>query len=243
MNRLPFVKMQAQGNDFVILDGRISPLPDLSKELIQSLASRRTGIGCDQVLVLLDDAQADACLRIFNNDGTEAENCGNGLRCVGYLMYEDNSATSFKIRLNGRCVSIETGDKSIRLHMGSATITERKDAHVDVDIGNPHRVFFEAIETFPEDRNIEIVSGQIGDNVYVDIIERGVGHTPACGSGACAVAVAVWDTDGHSRPQTIHMPGGEVTVSGNRDDIILEGPVCQVFSGEYRLSDGDGLAA
>ena len=243
MNRLPFIKMQAQGNDFVILDGRASPLPELTEELIRALADRRLGIGCDQLLVLLPDNQADARLRIFNNDGSEAENCGNGLRCVGNLLLEANGATDVSIRINGRTVSAEHGDSGIRVHMGSAQVCARTDAHVDIDIGNPHTVFFEAVETFPADRNIDIVSGQIGDNIYVDFIERGSGHTPACGSGACAVAVAVWETDGHCRPQTIHMPGGEVTVSGSKDDIALEGPVFQVFSGKYEIPDNSGSAA
>ena len=237
MNRLPFIKMQAQGNDFVILDGRTSPLPELTKELIRALADRRLGVGCDQLLVLQSDAQADARLHIFNNDGSEAENCGNGLRCVGNFLLEDIVTTSVSIRINGRTVSAEHGDSGIRVHMGSAQICGHTDAHVDIDIGNPHTVFFEAVESFPADRNIDIVSGQIGDNIYVDFIERGSGHTPACGSGACAVTVAVWETDGHSRPQTIHMPGGEVTVSGNKDDIALEGPVSHVFSGEYEIQN------
>jgi len=238
MNRLPFIKMQAQGNDFVVLDGRHKPLPELNSELIQALADRRFGIGCDQLLVLLPDTQADARLRIFNSDGSEADNCGNGLRCIGKLLLEENDTTSVKIRLNDRSVLAEYGDSGIRVHMGSAQISGRTDAHVDVEIGNPHTVFFEAVEEFPADRNIEIVSGQVGDNIYVDFIERGSGHTPACGSGACAVAIAVWETDGHSRPQTIHMPGGEVAVSGNKDDIILEGPVSKVFTGEYHHPAG-----
>jgi len=104
-----------------------------------------------------------------------------------------------------------------------------------VDIGNEHRVFFEAIEEFPQDRNIEIISGQIADDVYVDIIERGTGHTPSCGSGACATAVAIWHQDAHQRPQRIHMPGGMVTVSGTPDDVCLEGPVSFVYEGEFRL--------
>jgi len=243
MSTLPFIKMQAQGNDFVILDDRKGHLPALGQELIASLADRRQGIGCDQVLVLLAGNDADARLRIFNNDGTEAENCGNGLRCVGQLLLEETNAPKAAIRLADRIVEAEPKDTGIRVHMGAAQVTGQTDTRVDVDIGNPHSVFFEALEAFPENRNIEIVSGQIGDDVYVDVIERGVGHTPACGSGACAVAVAVWETGGHTRPQAIHMPGGEVTVSGGMDDIILEGPVLYVFSGEYELSGGSGSSA
>jgi len=233
---LPFIKMQAQGNDFVALDGRAAPLPELTGGLIRAISDRRLGIGCDQVLVLLTDQEADARLRVFNRDGSEAENCGNGLRCIGHLLLAEGKADMVRIRMAARIVTAEKGACGVRVRMGAARITGRTHAHVDIELGNPHSVFFEAIETFPEDRNIEIVSGQIGDDVYADIIERGVGHTPACGSGACAIAVAVWETGGHTRPQTVHMPGGHVTVSGNRDDLVLEGPVAVVFSGQYRMN-------
>ncbi len=240
MSRLPFRKMHAQGNDFVILDGRDCKLPELEKSFITTLADRRLGIGCDQLLVLFPDNQlsGDSCtasMRIFNNDGSEAGNCGNGLRCVGAMLLEENSVDSVDICIGERRVRAEAVENGIRIHMGKAQVGEHCDAHVDVEIGNLHRVFFEAIETFPNDRNIEIVSGQVADEVYIDIIERGVGRTPACGSGACATAVAVWHQDDHQRPQHIHMPGGMVLVSGSPADVRLEGPVSFVCKGEYRL--------
>lgn len=233
MSPLPFIKMQAQGNDFVILDGRKTELPELTAEFVRQITERRYGIGCDQLLVLLATKKADARLRIFNNDGSEAGNCGNGLRCVANVLLEEGSATSVNIELNDRIVIAEQGGHGVRAHMGAAKVTDSTEAHVDVEIGNPHRVFFEATEDFPSDRNIEIVSGRIADNVYIDIIERGVGHTPACGSGACAVAAAIWSTEDHNRPLTIHMPGGEVHVSGGLDDIVLEGEVSHVFDGIF----------
>jgi len=234
MSGLPFIKMQAQGNDFVVLDGRAAPLPGLSGELIRRIADRRLGIGCDQVLLLQADNEADARLRVFNSDGSEAENCGNGLRCIGQLLLAETNATAVHIRMAERVVTAEKSGCGIRVRMGAARVTGRTNTHVDIELGNLHSVFFEATEAFPEDRNVEIVSGQIDDDVYADIIERGVGRTPACGSGACAVAVAVWEMGGHTRPQTIHMPGGQVKVSGNRDSIVLEGPVSVVFSGHYQ---------
>jgi len=245
VNALPFRKMHAQGNDFVILDVRRHGLPGTAfdadgntqpdAELIIALADRRLGVGCDQVLVLLPDEEHDAALHIFNNDGSEAGNCGNGLRCVGSMLMSENGAPSATIRLRDRTVRSEWLENGVRVHMGRANITASTGAHVDIEIGNCHRVFFEAVEDFPEDCNIEIVSGQVADDAYVDIIERGAGRTPSCGSGACATAVAIWHQDGHQRPQHIHMPGGMVTVSGNADDVRLEGPVSFVFDGEFRL--------
>jgi len=235
VKQLPFRKMHAQGNDFVILDGRQSTLPELDSELITAMAERRFGIGCDQLLVLLPDAECDASMRIFNNDASEAGNCGNGLRCVGAMLLEESDTDMVKIRLRDRSVRIEKGETGIRVHMGKVEITGSTEAHVDVHIGNLHSVFFEAVEEFPLDRNIEIVSGQIADEVYVDIIEHGSGRTPSCGSGACATAVAIWHQDGHQRAQHIHMPGGMVTVSGTPEDVCLEGPVSFVYEGKYYL--------
>ncbi len=227
--------MQAQGNDFVILDGRSYPLPAPTCEFIRKITQRRYGIGCDQLLVILPHDEADIRLRIFNNDGSEAENCGNGLRCIAGLLLEDNEPSTLSIKITDRTIRAEKHQGGIRIHMGAATVTDHAGSYVDVCIGNQHRVFFEVMEDFPEDRNIEIISGQINDDVYVDIIERGAGRTPACGSGACAIAAAVWAIDKHTRPQTIHMSGGHVVVSGTQNAMILEGTVSLVFSGEYHI--------
>ena len=233
---LPFTKMQAQGNDFIILNGLNCELPELSAAFIRTITERRYGIGCDQLLVLLPDSSADATMRIFNNDGSEAANCGNGLRCVGDVLISDTGKDHVLIALADRCVRAERTDNGIRVEMGAATITGQTDAHIDVEIGNPHSVFFEAIEHFPTDRNIEIVTGQVADHVYIDIIERGSGHTPACGSGACATAAAIWHAESHVRPLSIEMPGGTVTVSGCPDNLILEGSVKQTFTGVFALA-------
>jgi len=232
---LPFSKMQAQGNDFVILDGRAYSLPALTCEFVRRITQRRYGIGCDQLLVMLPHDEADVRLRMFNSDGSEAENCGNGLRCIASLLLEGDESSALSVKITDRTVRAEKYQDQIRVHMGAATVTHRTDSYVDIQIGNPHRVFFGVMEEFPDDRNIEIISGQVNDDIYVDIIERGAGHTPACGSGACAIATAVWITHKHTRPQTIHMPGGHVIVSGTPDSIILEGTVSSVFSGEYRI--------
>ncbi len=232
----PFTKMQAQGNDFIILNGLNSKLPELNQAFIRTITERRYGIGCDQLLVLLPSANADAAIQIFNNDGSEAANCGNGLRCVGELLMSAGGKKQVTIALADRVVIAECSDNGIRVEMGAASISVKTDAHIDVEIGNTHSVFFEAVEHFPADRNVEIVTGQIADHVYIDIIERGVGHTPACGSGACATAAAIWHMEGHNRPLSIEMPGGTVTVSGRPDNLILEGAVNKTFEGVFSLA-------
>jgi len=235
MSALPFTKMQAQGNDFVILNGLKADLPEMTESLVRNITERRFGIGCDQLLILLPSDKADAAIRIFNNDGSEAANCGNGLRCVGDLLIRELGKDKVSIALKDRIVHAQRSGCGICVEMGAAKVSDQTEAHVDIEIGNPHRVFFEATEEFPHDRNIEIVTGQVANHVYIDIIERGAGRTPACGSGACATAAAIWHVEGHTRPQTIEMPGGEVTVSGTPDNLILEGEVQHVFSGRYRF--------
>jgi len=234
---LPFTKMQAQGNDFIVLNGLENELPEINNEFARTITERRYGIGCDQLLVLTPSIDADAHMRIFNNDGTEAANCGNGLRCVGSLLLDTLNKTSVSIALNDRIVKATKTEHGIAVEMGAAQVTNQTDTHADIEIGNQHSVFFEAVESFPENRNIEIVTGQVADHVYIDIIERGAGRTSACGSGACATAAAIWKVEGHTRPQTIEMPGGKVLVSGSPDNIILEGNVETVFIGKYQLQD------
>jgi len=233
---VPFTKMQAQGNDFIILNGLDNTLPALSEQFVRTITERRYGIGCDQLLVLEICETADASMRIFNNDGSEAGSCGNGLRCVGELLMSASGNNTASIALADRTVQAERTDNGVRVEMGAAVISGQTDAHIDVEIGNPHSVFFEAVEHFPVDRNVEIVTGQIADHAYIDIIERGTGHTPACGSGACATATAIWHTESHIRPLSIEMPGGTVTVSGSPDNLILEGPVSKTFEGVFSLA-------
>jgi len=231
---VPFTKMQAQGNDFIILNGLNHTLPELTEAFVRTITERRYGIGCDQLLVLHASDSADAAMRIFNNDGSEAGNCGNGLRCVGELLMSASGKNQMSIALADRIVLAERNN-GIRINMGAASISGQTDAHIDVEIGNPHSVFFEAVEEFPADRNVEIVTGQIADHVYIDIIERGSGHTPACGSGACATAAAIWHAESHVRPLTIEMPGGTVIVSGTPDNLILDGEVNKTFEGVFTL--------
>jgi len=236
---LSFVKMQAQGNDFVILDGLHDDIPHLDQQDILNITERRYGVGCDQLLVLRPDDDCDVRMIIFNTDGSEAKNCGNGLRCVADLLLRRMHRDTLLIALADRQVMVERGEHGVRVQMGTAVITDVQETHTDVDVGNEHRVVFELLEeeAFPADKNIEIVTGQIADRVYIDIIERGVGPTRACGSGATATAAAVWHREGHRNPLTIEMPGGEVFVSAIGDDLWLEGPVTEVFRGVY---DGKG---
>ncbi|MDX8393763.1 MAG: diaminopimelate epimerase [Mariprofundales bacterium] len=238
-----FVKMQAQGNDFVIIDNREQNMPIINTERARALAERRYGIGCDQILVLQSATDADARIIIFNSDGTQAENCGNGLRCVGWWLAQQHKQKNINIALQDRIVHIICDDSCVSVHMGFAKIISSTASHTDVCLGNPHRVMFSVQnEKVNPNINTEIISGQIGNDVYIDIIERGAGHTPACGSGACAVAAAVWQRQPENQHNilNIHMLGGVVQVKRDNNDknelmheLILSGSVNMVFTGQF----------
>ena len=121
MKEIPFHKMQAQGNDFIILNGLNSELPELTERFVRTITERRYGIGCDQLLVLamLPDDQTDAVLRIFNNDGSEAGNCGNGLRCVADLLMREMGKLQVSIALADRIVKAGRTENGVRVENGS----------------------------------------------------------------------------------------------------------------------------
>ncbi len=231
MAMIQFHKMEAQGNDFVIVDGRDQPLPTLDRATIRRWCDRRLGIGCDQLLLLDNHPSADAAMRIFNNDGSEAANCGNGARCVADLLMRQAKRDSVQLAIADRTISARREQGGITVAMGTATILDSTEHHADVQIGNRHRVYFDGTEQLDPALNIEIITGHGDHHLWIDIIERGAGRTPACGSGACAVAAAWWQRHGNSAPLTIVMPGGEVVVRGSSDDLHLTGAVHASFRG------------
>lgn len=227
--------MQAQSNDFVILDGLSATLPKLSQALAKKICDRHAGIGCDQLLVLREDDSADAWMLIYNADGSQAKNCGNGLRCAGSLLMQRFGKDIVSIALEDRTVEASKTEQGIRVNMGKAVVESVTEAYVDVDMGNPHRVCFQESVACPE-RNVEIVESYDEQQARIRIIERGTGETLACGSGACATAAAIWQQLESSSPLTIHMPGGDVLVSTVGKNIFLEGSVATVFEGTFHFS-------
>jgi len=229
---IPFVKMQAQGNDFVILNGIVDTLPELTQAFITKLCHRHLGIGCDQLLVLLPHHTADALMLIYNADGSKAANCGNGLRCVGDLLMRQTGKPQVSIVLADRVVSAEHTADGVQVVMGELVIEKITKDYADILIGNPHRVYFNTAQTCLE-RNVEIISDYDESHANIRIIERGAGETLACGSGACATAAAVWQRLGHVSPLVIQMPGGNVQVDQLGTQLLLTGIVTYVFDGQY----------
>lgn len=241
---VPVVKMNGTRNEFVIVDARVAPLPD-PVDFARRVCDRRHGLGADGVLVVLESATANARMRIINADGSEAEMCGNGMRCVArYLDEHDGLAEAVVETLAGpirtRVLSREPYTIAEELgtpQLGMPHAVRGFDA-VPVDVGNPHVVIFvddvAAVELervgplierdprYPEGTNVHFVQ-QIPDGLQVRHWERGAGATAACGTGAVACAVAAIALHGAASPVELRVPGGRLTVEwspGGRATLI-----------------------
>lgn len=253
--------MQGLGNDFVLLDCR-EEFPEGMDRLIPALCDRRLGPGADGVLCLCPPNRADWRMRIFNADGSEAEMCGNGLRCLGRWLREHGL-------LEGETAQIETGAGVRRVAvpaMGPVTAEmglpkvaeERKIAVKDiaytgtvVSMGNPHFVIpvgslpevplaelGPLLERgFPEGTNIELVRQVCRERLELRVWERGCGETPACGTGACAAAAVLYARGALEDWVTVVMPGGRAEVRFDRlGRVSLTAPAVTVYEGE--LAEG-----
>lgn len=232
--RWPFDKYAGCGNDFIIFDNRHNNFP-LNSTVIRMLCHRRNGIGADGVLLREDSRHADAKMRIFNSDGSEAEMCGNGLRCfVKWLANKSGNRSPCAIEVNQRILAASHAGHDIRLEMGSPCnlqwnipiAYENQELTIHhVDTGVPHTiVFVEDIETVnvlavgsfvrhswkPKGTNVTFAK-QIGPQKYkIRTYERGVeGETPACGTGAAAAAFAAANLHHCPGPITIETLSGE----------------------------------
>lgn len=239
---IPFVKMHGLGNDFVVLDGRAAPLPPLHAALVQSIADRHMGIGCDQVIALIPSATADLQMRIFNADGAEVEACGNATRAVGRLLGRSALIETLggTLRVAPASDGIEVALPAPRFDWATIPLAYPLDCAAlpvaweelanpaAVNLGNPHLVFFvgdcDAIDLarlgpliehdplFPTRINVCVATIETRHRLRLRVWERGAGLTRACGTGACASAVVAMRR-GLAAPQLrVALPGGELIV-------------------------------
>jgi len=252
-----FHKMHGLGNDFAIFDAREAAVA-MDSGRARAIADRRTGIGCDQVIVLEPSDVADVRMRIWNSDGGEVEACGNAARCV--VMLEGGDAT---IETAGGVISGDGGgidmgaprfgwdEIPLAYAMDTAAMPvgwEELQEPAAVNIGNPHIVFFvgdaEAIDLarlgpiiehdplFPERVNVNVASFE-DDAIRLRVWERGAGLTAACGTGACATAVAAIRSRQIEGPVEVRLPGGTLTIDWQPGGTIrMSGPAVHVFTGE-----------
>ncbi len=266
--RVPFIKMHGLGNDFVMLDARAEPLPPISHSVAAALADRHTGIGCDQVILLQPSDIADFAMRIFNADGGEVEACGNASRAVALLhgtkAEVETSGGIITIEPVGHGARIDMGVPkfewdSIPLAYAMDTLDmpvawEWLVQPVSVNVGNPHVVFFvedcdavpldrlgPLIETdplFPAGINVNVATVESAGSIRLRVWERGAGLTRACGTGACATAIAAMRRGLVGRETRITLPGGMLTIEWNdAGRIIMTGPASESFRGSFDWGD------
>jgi len=255
--------MHGLGNDFVIVDARQEPF-DITKALARAIADRRRGVGCDQLIVLEPSETADLRMRIWNSDGGEVESCGNATRCVIQLTGA-KSIDSDGGLLGGQDLGADVevtlpeprfGWDEIPLAYAVDTAAlpmawDGLERPMAVNVGNPHLVFFvpdarevpldrvgpeiENDPAFPERINVNVAT-YVHDRLKLRTFERGVGETLACGTGACASAVAAIASKRAQSPVRVDMTGGSLTISwAPGEPIRMRGSATHVFEGELDL--------
>ena len=241
--KLAFTKMQGAGNDFVVLDCTKKRF-SLSKEQIQRLADRHFGVGCDQVLVVErpGGAGADFRYRIFNADGSEVEQCGNGARCFVKFVHARGLSAKRAIRVETLAgvivprleddgeVSVDMGPPAVELPLVEKILVNGEAVEMTVlSMGNPHAVQVvadidrapvasqgAAIEhhpRFPNRVNAGYLQVRGRQRIALRVWERGAGETLACGTGACAAAVCGILRGLLDSPVRVEARGGTLTVS------------------------------
>jgi diaminopimelate epimerase len=278
-----FTKMHGIGNDYVYVNGFTETVPDPAR-LAQQISNRHFGVGSDGLILILPSNQADVRMRMFNADGSEAEMCGNGIRCVAKFAFEHALAKSNPMRVetgrgvlslqlhldgpNVQRVTVDMGKPILDLPKIPVTaqfVTPLKSPHqfefrvgdtrisnaTFVSMGNPHVVIFEQnvanidvrqlgpliehFKAFPHRINAHWVQVISRNEVIMRTWERGSGITQACGTGACAVAVAGALTDRTDRKILTHLPGGDLNLDWRTPDdtVHMTGPATEVFSGDW----------
>ncbi len=281
--RIRFTKMQGLGNDFVVIDAVRQRL-NLSPDQARQLADRHFGIGCDQILVVERAQQAgvDFRYRIFNADGGEVEQCGNGARCFVRFVHEQGLSAKPELRVETRAGIISLrlqDDGQITVDMGVPRFLpaeipflaegaepvqslevgagqERRTFEISaLSMGNPHAVLvvdaleqaqvanygplIEAHPRFPQRVNAGFMQVLDRHHIALRVYERGAGETLACGTGACAAAVAGIRRGLLETPVGVEMRGGELQIAwaGGNASVLMTGPAMTVFNGEIELPD------
>lgn len=257
-----FSKMHGLGNDFVVIDARAGAV-EITPPRARAIADRHMGIGCDQLIVVGTSSCADVSMRIYNADGSEVEACGNATRCIPLFLGQDvrietKAGVLCATRTDGGA-SVDMGAPRfewdvIPLAYAMDTLTlplswEELPSPACVNIGNPHVIFFvedlDAIDVgrlgalievdplFPQRVNVNFAQVVGANHVRLIVWERGAGLTQACGTGACATAVAAVRRGLMSGPVTVSLPGGDLIIDwAAGKPVQMTGPATFVFSGE-----------
>lgn len=277
---LAFRKMNGLGNDFAVLDARVSGLR-LDAGAARRLANREHGVGCDQVIVIERSDGADAFMRILNADGSEVDACGNATRCVAALLAHETGRSDITILTGAGLLRATIGESGmVTVDMGSPRLrwdeiplarafddTASLDVGFDaghagllsapgvVNVGNPHCIFVVAdanaydlaeigprIEhdpLFPERVNVSLAEILSPEMLRLGVWERGAGLTKACGTAACAAAVATARKGLTGRRVTVELPGGNLMIEWRETDghILMTGPWSLDYEGIFDFGE------
>ena len=263
MAQINAYRMDGLGNNFIIIDRRLDNF-ELDKNKITNLSNKK-GIPFDQLITIEKNDGKEYPIKIFNSDGIEVSACGNGVRCIAYLIYQEKKDKSIAIKTNDRVLFAElVGEKNVKINMGKPKFSwneiplsqkmNTQEILIDflekdyglgfcVNVGNPHIIYFvdectridikelgsrvENYKLFPE--RINVTFAQILDkkNIKVNVWERGAGLTKACGTAACATAVAASKKGLVGKNSIIHFKDGNLQID-YKDEIFMTGPVSDI---------------
>jgi diaminopimelate epimerase len=257
--------MDGLGNDFIIVDRRENYI-NLSKEEIIKLGDRKV-LGFDQILFIEKLQNNSYPITIYNSDGGKVSACGNGARCIAYLLSKNLNISEIKLKTNNRLLNAKViGDFNVELEMGKplfnfdeiplsktinpGDITLKIDDKVFsggfcVNVGNPHIIFFvkdcfehdlkligpeiENHELFPEKVNVTFAEIIDKSNIKINVWERGAGLTKACGTAACATAVAALKNNIANNKVDVKFNEGILKIEiDKKDNIFMTGPVSEI---------------
>lgn len=274
---LRFTKMHGLGNDFMVLD-LVSQHAHIQPKHAKQWGDRHTGIGFDQLLIVEapSNPEVDFRYRIFNADGSEVEQCGNGARCFARFVLDKRLTAKKRIRVEtkgGIIVLDVQNDGQVCVDMGPPRLNPaevpfiadeqatRYPLEVDgqlhsiaaVSMGNPHAVLrvddvrsapvhtlgpkIENHPRFPQRVNAGFLQVIDRHRANLRVWERGAGETQACGTGACAAAVAAISQGWMDSPVSLDLPGGRLNIewAGPGKPVLMTGPAVRVYEGQVRL--------
>jgi len=273
----PFVKMNGLGNEIVLVDMRAAPRAVTADDA--RAAARPGGVPYDQLMALYPPRTpgTDGFVRIYNSDGSEAGACGNGMRCLASVLFQETGKDALSLETKAGLLNCwKAGQETFTVDMGvprfrwdeiplaeefrDTRAIELQIGPIDkpilhspsvVNVGNPHAIFWvedvasydlarigpllENHPIFPERANISLAAVKSREHLVVRTWERGAGLTRACGSAACAAAVAAARTRRTGRKVTVTLPGGDLLIEWReRDDhVLMTGPVEYEFAGRF----------
>lgn len=276
-----FAKYHGIGNDFLVVDLRdVDPALAAAiqePQRVVEICDRRFGVGGDGILAITASPGADARMRVLNSDGSEAEMCGNGIRCVAKEMHDRLGFDKPELAIDtgaGRLVCTVQPDGRITVRMGAPRLTRAEipmtgpaaerclEQPLDVtgrpvtavSMGNPHAITFvdvgqaramaeqigpkvELHPWFPQRTNAEFAHVVSRGEIDLVVWERGCGITMACGTGACATAVAGVLTGRTDNAVRVNLPGGALAIEVLPDlsNVLMTGPAQHVFDGELPI--------